>query len=201
MHCCQLCLTRLKVVGINSEQAIVLPYVGSSRCLNHRVLVKCVYLVEYYRLMICYVNLFIGLLRKLKTVQIQLYMPAYYHLFSYTLLFVNGGTHYCLYNGSVLACKSLFLIHLSYILILRIAFYLCVASAWSFFLLFILDYIYIYIFFFFLHVYQHLSAINYLLLLFFFITLVSVNCSAVQLLLNPWYSLSANSQALNQYTL
>ena len=34
--------------------------------------------------------------------QIQLYMPAYHHLFSYTLPFVNGGAHYCMCNGIVL---------------------------------------------------------------------------------------------------
>ena len=48
------------------------------------------------------VNLYIGLSRELITVQIQLYMPAFHHLFSYTLPFVNGGTHYCMCNGIVL---------------------------------------------------------------------------------------------------
>ena len=48
--------------------------------------------------------LFIGLLRELKTVQTQLYMPAYHHLFSDTLPFENGGAHYCIYNGTVLTC-------------------------------------------------------------------------------------------------
>ena len=56
---------------------------------------------EYYRLMNCHVNLCIGLLRELKTVQTQLYMPAYHHLFSYTLPFENGGAHYCICNGTV----------------------------------------------------------------------------------------------------
>ena len=50
----------------------------------------------------CYVNLYIGLSRELITVQIQLYMPAYHHLFSYTLPFINGGAHYCMCNGIVL---------------------------------------------------------------------------------------------------
>ena len=42
--------------------------------------------------------------RELKTVQTQLYMPAYHHLFSYTLSFENGGAHYCICNGTVLTC-------------------------------------------------------------------------------------------------
>ena len=62
------------------------------------------YYYYYYRLMNCYVNLFIGLLRESKTVQTQLYMPAYHHLFSYTLPFENGGAHYCICNGTVLTC-------------------------------------------------------------------------------------------------
>ena len=49
-------------------------------------------------------ELLIGLLRELKTVQTQLYMPAYHHLFSYTLPFENGGAHYCICNGTVLTC-------------------------------------------------------------------------------------------------
>ena len=57
---------------------------------------------EYYRLMSSYLDLYIGLSRELITVQIQLYMPAYHHLFSYTLPFVNGGAHYCMCNGIVL---------------------------------------------------------------------------------------------------
>ena len=45
------------------------------------------------------INLFIGLLRELKTVQTQLSMPAHHHhhLFSYTIPFVNGGAHNCIY--------------------------------------------------------------------------------------------------------
>ena len=39
----------------------------------------------YYHLMNCYVNLFIGLLRELKTVQTQLYTPAYHHLVFFIL--------------------------------------------------------------------------------------------------------------------
>ena len=38
-----------------------------------------------------------GSLREVKTVQTQLYMPAYHHLFSYTLPFENGGAHYYYY--------------------------------------------------------------------------------------------------------
>ena len=68
------------------------------------VLVKCLYLEEYYRLMHCYVNTLIGLLTELETVQTQLYMPAYHHLFSYTVPFENCGAHYCIYNGTVLTC-------------------------------------------------------------------------------------------------
>ena len=49
-------------------------------------------------------KLFIGLLRELKTVQTQLYMHAYHHLFSYTLPFENDGAHYCICNATVLAC-------------------------------------------------------------------------------------------------
>ena len=45
-----------------------------------------------------------GLLRELKTVQPHPYMPAYDHLFSYTLPFGNGGAHYCICNGTVLTC-------------------------------------------------------------------------------------------------
>ena len=41
---------------------------------------------------------------RIETVQTQLYMPAYHHLFSYTLPFENGGAHYCICNGTVLAC-------------------------------------------------------------------------------------------------
>ena len=48
--------------------------------------------------------IYIGLSRELITVQIQLYMPAYHHLFSYTLPFINGGAHYCICNGTVLTC-------------------------------------------------------------------------------------------------
>ena len=63
-----------------------------------------------------------GWLRELKTVQTELYMPAYHHLFSYTLQFVYGGAHYCISDGTVLTCKFLFFNHLSFILILHIAF-------------------------------------------------------------------------------
>ena len=45
-----------------------------------RALAKCLFLEEYYRLMNCYVNPYIGLLRELITLQIQLYMLAYHHL-------------------------------------------------------------------------------------------------------------------------
>ena len=34
----------------------------------------------------------------------QLYMPAYHHLFSYTLPFKNGGAHYGICNGTLLTC-------------------------------------------------------------------------------------------------
>ena len=51
-----------------------------------------------------------------------------------------------------------------FILILQIAFYMCVPSAFS---MYLYIYIYIYIYIIFLHVYGHLSAINYLLLLLF----------------------------------
>ena len=42
--------------------------------------------------------------RELKTVEIQLHMLAYHHMFSYTLPFENGGAHYCIYNGTVQTC-------------------------------------------------------------------------------------------------
>ena len=46
-----------------------------------------------------------GSRRELKTVQTYLYIPAYHHLFSYTLTFVNGGAHYCIYDDTVLTCN------------------------------------------------------------------------------------------------
>ena len=52
-------------------------------------------------------SIYIGLLGELITVQIQLYMPAYHQLFSYTLPFVNDGAHYCICNGIVLTLWSL----------------------------------------------------------------------------------------------
>ena len=105
MYCCQLWFNSTKgsIKKLRTSYNSAL-YVGSSRSLNHTVRVKCLFLEEYYRLMSCYVNLYniIGLSRELITVQIQLYMPAYHHLFSYTLPFVNGGAHYCICNGIVL---------------------------------------------------------------------------------------------------
>ena len=103
-----LCVVR-GVINVNKFEVRLLPsshlnVLNVLLAVYHTVLVKCLYLGEYYRLMNYYVNLFIGLLRELKTVQTQLYMPAYHHLFSDTLPFENGGAHYCIYNGTVLTC-------------------------------------------------------------------------------------------------
>ena len=42
-----------------------------------------------------------GFLGELKKVQILLYMPAYHHLYYYTLPFVNDRAHYCINNMSL----------------------------------------------------------------------------------------------------
>ena len=76
----------------------------------------------------------------------------------------NSIIHACLSSSVFLYSFVFFYPFDFYILILHIAFYLCVASAFSFFLLCI-----IYIYYFFLHVYGHLSAINYLLLYYYYI--------------------------------
>ena len=74
------------------------PYSASQVFVSGRIIIIYNNYAPYYRLMSCYVNLYVGLLRKLKTIQIQLYMPAYHHLFSYTLQVVNGGAHNLLTN-------------------------------------------------------------------------------------------------------
>ena len=99
MYCCQLWFNSTK----DSIKKLRTSYNSAlRRFLVISKPVKCLFLEEYYRLMSCYVNLYIGLSRELITIQIQLYMPAYHHLFSYTLPFVNGGAHYCMCNGIVL---------------------------------------------------------------------------------------------------
>ena len=105
MYCCQLWFNSTKGSSIKklrtSYNSALRRFLAISKP-YHTVLVKCLFLEKYYRLMSCYVNLYIGLLRELITVQIHSYMPAYHHLFSYTLPFVNGGAHYCICNGIVL---------------------------------------------------------------------------------------------------
>ena len=102
MYCCQLWFNStkgsIKKLRTNYNSALR-RFLAISKPYSAR---KCLFLEKYYRLMSCYVNLFIGLLRELKTVQTQLYMLAYHHLFSYTLPFENGGAHYCICNGTVL---------------------------------------------------------------------------------------------------
>ena len=73
-----------------------------------------------------------------------------------------------------------FLIHFTYILIIHITFYLCVASDFSFF------YSVLYIYFF-LHVYGHLSAINYLLLLWEQTWIKNINISHKRYLKSSTY--------------
>ena len=104
MYCCQLWFNStkgsIKKLRTSYNSALRRFLVISKPYSASQMLV--VFLEEYYRLMSCYVNVYIGLSRELITVQIQLCMPAYHHLFSYTLPFVNGGAHYCMCNGIVL---------------------------------------------------------------------------------------------------
>ena len=78
--------------GLTNYNSALLRFLAISK--KHTVRVKCLYLEEYYRLM--NVNLYIGFLIELKTVQTQLYMPAYHQLFSYAHPFVKGGAHSCI---------------------------------------------------------------------------------------------------------
>ena len=76
-----------------SKLQIVLDKIYQSNC---RILIYCIgILIEVHYSEFSYP---IGSVGPLKTVNIQLYMPAYNHLFSYTPFspFVNGGAHYCI---------------------------------------------------------------------------------------------------------
>ena len=59
------------------------------------MLVKCLYLEAFERLMNCCANQNIILLRELNAAQMHLFLLVYLHPFTCILLFVNGGIHSC----------------------------------------------------------------------------------------------------------